>query len=91
METYAWLIECRRESFETEYLAINGSYDGCAGNGVFGWSLSPYDALRFSRKEDAAKFLVAIRSYSDNLPHVKTIKGLRESDSLPSISEHKWG
>jgi hypothetical protein len=86
-----WLIErTRPERGMPEYISIVGWYDGLSGGGRLQWSGEHQHALRFARQEDAAKFVGMIRLLSDDLPHIKTVPGLRSDDPLPMISEHGW-
>lgn len=73
-----------------EYLCIVGQFDGVYGFGKLQWVDRHQDALRFGRREDAAKFIGMIRLLSDDLPYIKTIPGLRSADPFPTVCEHMW-
>lgn len=72
------------------FLGVCGNYDGRSGSGVFQWMTSANDALRFSRRKDAALVAGAIAMMQDGIVYGSTITGLRSGDPRPIIVEHIW-
>lgn len=94
-EQVCWLIERADPSnpgnvLAGNFLGIEGHWDGMSGSGVFRWLPHAHDALRFSRKKDAAMFAGAIVAIQGRLVHDSTLPGLRSGDPKPILVEHVW-
>jgi hypothetical protein len=85
-----WMVE-KAESTQPLYLAVDGRKEHNAINcGKFVWTYAVVDALHFERRVDAILFYQAIIKTVDDLPHCKTLDGLRDGDPIPKITEHVW-
>ncbi len=91
----AWLIE-RADSNRPDctagvFLGGTGQFDGAGRfTGVLAWHNTVQWAIRFTRREDAEKFIGAMEGLSDHLPHNLTLPGLRTGDPRALTVEHSW-
>lgn len=94
----AWLIERAADDSPyvkcpAEYLIVYGGYHEYSprrASGVFGWTVSPQHALRFSRQIDASMFAAGVRAMQDQIPYGETLIGMRNGDPRANITEHMW-
>ena len=85
----AWLIEARDPRYPDCVLPCH--FLGIQGGWKFAWMEHANDGLRFARKEDAQKFMMAFEAMADLLPHKETLTGFRSGDPSPIAIEHAWG
>lgn len=92
----AWLIERADPDhpghvLPNSFLGVAGHYDGSEAVGMFMWMSDAENAVRFTRREDAAKMIGAIMGLMNSLPHGYTMMGLRSGDVRALPVEHAWG
>jgi len=87
----AWLVEMQDPKNPG---CVAGLFLGFAGTrggrGHFEWFNSVQWAIRFARRDDAENFAHALIELSEELPHDKTLPGLRSGDLNPIAVEHSW-
>lgn len=94
-DTTAWLIERAdpqrpSQPLPNNFLGIAGTYDGHYGAGQLQWMSGVDNAIRFSRQEDAAKFVGMLMLLQDGMPLRETIRGLRTGEPRALVVEHMW-
>ena len=94
-DIYAWLIERADPKnsgcvLPNQFLSFVGNTSHPRPAGWFAWGESVQWAIRFARREDAEKFVLAIENLQQQLPHALTITGLRDGDPRAIAVEHCW-
>jgi len=95
-DTTAWLVERADPDhpgcvLPNHFLGYRGNYPaGPNPAGYFVWVEQAGYALRFSRKEDAEKFIIAFENMNEQRVHSLTLPGLRTGERRAIAVEHRW-